>query len=160
MRSYRASPSDKSQYGDYLGEFLWRMRFLRSADDSWRRNSFWQCLKVLRFKYKPPFVEPDCRWEPAAELKASVDALEAAAALPRSRRPGGRYGKRPRQLAIEDGAVEEVVEEADVEVLLRVCKRVPFVLCATDLSLRARRGKKEKCKGQPTKTKIEQKQPG
>ena len=41
LRGYRASPSDTSQYGDYLCEFLWRMRFVRAEeDDSWRRNAF------------------------------------------------------------------------------------------------------------------------
>ena len=149
----------------------------RSHDDAWRRNAFWQLVRVLRLRsggnrklaeaenvtalnerlcrmeagrfcifvglshllrYKPSFVEPDCRWAVPAELQAEVDALQAAANLPRPRRPGGRYGKRPRVLAIEDGAVEEE-EEVVEEVLLRVCKRVPFVLCATDLSLSPKR---------------------
>ena len=108
LRGYRASPSDASQYGDYLGEFLWRMRFVRSEGESWRRSAFWHVLKVLKWKYKPNFVDPNRRWAPPPELQAEVDALQAAAALPRARRPGGRFGKRPRTLAIEDGQVEEV----------------------------------------------------
>ena len=112
LRGYRASPSDASQYGDHLGEFLWRMRFVRSEGESWRRNAFWHILKVLKWKYKPNFVDPNRRWAPPPELQAEVDALQAAAALPRARRPGGRFGKRPRTLAIEDGQVEEVEAES------------------------------------------------
>ena len=102
LRGYRASPSDTSQYGDYLGEFLWRMRFvLAEEDDSWRRNAFWELVRVLKWKHKPNFVDPDSRWAPPADLQAEFDALQAAAALPRTRRPGGRFGKRSRPLAIE-----------------------------------------------------------
>ena len=39
LRTYRAAPSHASQYGDCLGEFVWRMRFLRTEDESWRRNA-------------------------------------------------------------------------------------------------------------------------
>ena len=41
LRTYRASPSDKSQYGDYMGEFLWRMRFVRS--DKWLHENGTMC---------------------------------------------------------------------------------------------------------------------
>ena len=89
------------------------MRFLRSQDDSWRRNAIWHCLRALRFKYKPVFVEPEVCWQSPEDLRATVDAMQAAASLPRPRRPGGRFGKRPRQLAIEDGVVAEVEAEAE-----------------------------------------------
>ena len=58
-------------------------------------------VRVLKWKHKPNFVDLDCRWTPPADFQAEVDALQAAAALPRTRRPGGRFGKRPRPLAIE-----------------------------------------------------------
>ena len=79
-----------------------RMRFVRAEDDdSWRRNAFWELVRVLKWKHKPNFVDPDSRWTPPADLQAEFEAVQAAKALPRTCRPGGRFGKRPRPLAIE-----------------------------------------------------------
>ena len=117
LRTYRAAPSHASQYGDYLGEFVWRMRFLRTKDESWRRNAFWHLMRGLRFQYKHTFVEPACRWQPPENIKEQVEAWQGEARLPRPKRPGGRFGKRPRPLAIEDGLVEEAVVDPGPQLL-------------------------------------------
>ena len=74
-------------------------------------------MRVLRFQYKPTFVEPACRWQPPESIKEQVEAWQGEARLPRPKRPGGRFGKRPRPLAIEDGLVEEAAVDPGPQLL-------------------------------------------
>ena len=49
MRAYRATPNKETGYALYLGEFMWRTRFLSTPEesDTWRRNAFWQVLRAI-----------------------------------------------------------------------------------------------------------------
>ena len=55
LRKYHAMPRKKEYYGLFLGEFMWRSRFVRG--DTWRRRGFWEALKMLRLVHKPPHQE-------------------------------------------------------------------------------------------------------
>ena len=55
-----------------------------------------ELLKVFRREFKPPFVRPEHRWVVPPVLQANYEALMEESSAPRVRRPGGRYGKRPR----------------------------------------------------------------
>ena len=48
LRQYRASPRAKKDYGLFLAEFIWRLRF--AGGPQWRRTSFWALLRALRIE--------------------------------------------------------------------------------------------------------------
>ena len=44
LRTYRGSPQSKEQVGDYLGEFLFRARFLKAGAVPWRNRALVELL--------------------------------------------------------------------------------------------------------------------
>eukprot|EP00971_Amphidinium_carterae_P152228 3017222-Amphidinium_carterae.1 len=64
LRKYRACPSRQSGYGTYLGEFLFRMRFLRAPGGNGNHLSFLSfafSVALVGRMQGDPIVEPACR---------------------------------------------------------------------------------------------------
>eukprot|EP00971_Amphidinium_carterae_P113569 2250236-Amphidinium_carterae.1 len=106
LRNDHATPTRQEGYADFMGEFLWRTKFLRKVEEeTWRRQAFAQALKAVHLVHKAH--APNNALPPPQELVDFFAQLRAQNGAPRKKRQGGRYGKRVEELAITNG--EEVM---------------------------------------------------
>eukprot|EP00975_Prorocentrum_lima_P043370 9103316-Prorocentrum_lima.AAC.1 len=98
-------------YGPFLGEFLFRTRFLKG--DTWRRCALWQVMRAVRLENRPPpFAEA---LAVPQDIKASFAELQQKYRLPRLKRRGGRFGPRQRQPAPITPQIPALPDEEDLE---------------------------------------------
>ena len=89
----------------FLGEFLWRQRFLKQdAGDEWRRHAFWVLMRALRAVHKPQGQE-NGPWQPAADDLEAWTWLKEQYIGKRKRSNKGK--KRPAPAPIQAPAPDE-----------------------------------------------------
>ena len=58
LRVHHAIPRQSEGYGEHLGEFLWRSRFVQRKKGEWRRRAFFELLRAIRSTSPAPNMDP------------------------------------------------------------------------------------------------------
>jgi transposase-like protein len=127
LKRVYATPKKAKGYALFMGEFLWRQRFVQAKldDDTWRRYAFFQTLKAIRNVYTP--VSHEHAWVPSTDDCDNFGWLRETYSLPKTKNlRGGARGPRPRAanpvppgpVPIGDQNLEEAEFLVDLENIL------------------------------------------
>ena len=58
LKGHHAIPGQSEGYGEHLGEFLWRSRFVQRKRGEWRRRAFFELLRAIRSTSPAPNMDP------------------------------------------------------------------------------------------------------
>ena len=114
LKAHHAIPRRSSGYGQHLGEFLWRSRFVHRKKADWRRRAFFELLRAIRATQPRQTIGWDVPMEFDPWYAETFEWFKAEYSAPRVRCGRGvrkhRLDARPRRNPRESEGIDAAIE--------------------------------------------------